>query len=266
MTPDEIRESIHAMASQRHPSPTSDFWVRLGPEALPVLRSMLTENISLVERTWVIEGLAHFSDPSAGRALESQIKASENSVFKKKMLSSLVQSQGDSAYDFVEPYLADRDPHIRVAVARSMSRYMSGSRVLDRLKRFQAEEKESWVKVEALRPLELKTDVKKRGDPLVMLVENADEKPLTALPEKDWAGEWNGVYLNPARKGPARATLTRKGDKAWAVQLKLPKHTPIELKAGDLEVIHHTSNHQYWIEVRNRKEDSVFIGNRKPKQ
>lgn len=266
LTPQEVREAIHTLSSQRHPSPTSDFWERLGPEALPVLKEMLREDLSPVERTWVIEGLAHFDDPAVGTLLESQIKGSNNAVFQKKMLSSLIQSQGDSAFDFVESYLGDQNPHIRAAVARGMNRHMTGTRAIERLKKFQAEEKVSWVKEEAAKPLNPATSVLKRGNQLAMLTEGGDEKPLAPLPEKDWSGEWKGVFINPARNGAARATLTRKGDKLWGVQLKLPKHTGIELKAGDLEVVHFVSNRLYWIEVRNRKEDSVFIGNRKPKQ
>ncbi len=266
LTATEIREAIHTMASQRHPSPTSDFWERLGPEALPVLKQMLTETLSPVERTWVIEGLGHFSDPSVGPLLETQIKGSSNAVFKKKMLSSLIQSQGDAAFDFVESYLVDRDPHIRGAVARSMGRHMSATRARERLVKFQMEEKETWVKAEAVKPLEGAPSGMRRRDQLAMLTDSAAEQPLAPLPEKDWGGEWVGVFINPARTGAARATLTRKGDKLWAVQLKLPKHTGIELKTGDLEVVHYASHHRYWIEVRNRKEDSVFIGHRKPKQ
>jgi hypothetical protein len=264
LTPEEIREAIHAMASERHPSPTRDFWERLGPEALPVLKQMLSESISPVERTWVIEGLAHFSDPGVAQVLESEIKRSSNGVFKKKMLSSLIQSQGDSAYDFAEPYLSDRNPHIRIAVARSMTRHMSASKATERLKRFQSEEKESWVKIEALKPLDGNSGVLKRSHQLSMLNE-PEKKPLPPLPEKAWVGEWKGVYVNPLRTGAAKVILTRKGDQTWSAQLKLPKHTAIELQAGDLEVVHYTSNHQYWIELRNRKEDSVFLGSRKPK-
>ncbi|MBC7396101.1 MAG: hypothetical protein H7333_01545, partial [Bdellovibrionales bacterium] len=100
---DEIRDAIHARMSERHPEPNPNFWTQLGPEALPVIKAMYQASTSPIEQTWLIDGLSHFSDPSVGDLLKTSIQGSDNAVFKKKMISALIESQGESSYDFVEP-------------------------------------------------------------------------------------------------------------------------------------------------------------------
>jgi len=265
MSPEEIRAAIHSQVSQRHPDPPRDFWETLGPEALPVLKQMIEESVSRVERTWLIEGLGHFSDPSVGAILEAKIKDSDNEVFKKKMLQSLIQSQGDSVLDFVEPYLSDKSPHLRIAVAKGIRLYMKSSVASERLKTYLSSEKEEWIRNEIARK-----DVARVRTPgkviqeAVVLASPSPEKPLEPLPEKEWSGEWMGVYLSPSGSGTAKAILTRDGT-SWRVDLKLPKKSRIELKATEAEVQYFQTDHFHWIRVRDKSADRVFTGNRKAK-
>ncbi|MBU6153835.1 MAG: hypothetical protein KGP28_05990 [Bdellovibrionales bacterium] len=265
LSPEEIRAAIKAQASNRHPDPPGDFWKNLGPEALPVLKKMIEEDLGNVERTWLIEGLGHFNDPEVGRILESRIKLSENDVFTKKLLASLIHSQGDQSLDFVEPYLSSPSPHIRIAVARGIRAHMKSDRARERLERYLAVEKESWIRD---RIAKVETD-KDRGGPtrrVRILATGETGGPSEALaeplPEKDWAGEWKGVYLMPGGSGSAKGFL-KKEKEGWRMELILPKKKRIELKASEAEVQYFQTDHYHWIRVRGRKTDTVFTGNRK---
>jgi hypothetical protein len=266
-SPEEIRAAIESQSSQRHPNPPVDFWKGLGPEALPVLKKMIEEEISNVERTWLIDGLGHFSDPEVGQLLQSKIKASSNDVFTKKLLSSLIQSQGDQALDFVEPYLSNSDPHIRIAVAQGIRLHMSSGRAKERLNQYLAGEKETWIQT---RIASVDSGSKmERGGRVVQVPASAatttaptEEKPISALPERDWGGEWKGVYLSPEGSGAAKGFL-KKEKEGWKLDLSLPKKKRIELKASEVEVQYFQTDHFHWIRVRGKKTDTVFTGNRK---
>ncbi len=261
-SPDEIRAEIKAQASMRHPDESSRFWTELGLEALPVIRQMYQEPASIVERTWLIDGLAHFNDPGVGALLQDGIRSDENPVMKKKLLSALIQSQGESAFEFAEPYLRDADPHIRLAVARGLRSVAVSEKVLRRLKQFQSEEKLDWVKSldGAKRPEEGVT--MKRSAQFSSLRTGSPKKTVEPLSEKDWGGEWHGAFLTSSRVTSGELTLTRQ-DRGWRVELRLPKQSKIELKTTDVEVSGFSTDHLHWIQVKNKKDDSVFTGKRK---
>lgn len=263
LSPGEIRAEIQAQVSQRHPDPPSNFWARLGPEALPVIREMLSSNPSLLERTWLIEGLGHFTDPSVGPILESEIRASGNAVLRKKMISSLIRSQGEQELDFVTPYLQDPDPHVRLETAKAIRLHMSGSRAAGVLKRFEESHAEPWMKreLDSVRPGE-GVPVKARISQMRSTQEGSELEPLK---EVEWVGDWEGVWVSEKRSGRASARLSRTGTR-WKVELKLPKQSKIELNSGDLEIVSHPSRTGHWIEIRNKKEDSVFLAFRKTKR
>ncbi len=265
MSPDEIREAIKAQASQRHPRPPADFWKGLGPEALPVLKKMIQEETGNVERTWLIDGLGHFSDPEVGLILQSRIKASNNDVFTKKLLSSLIQSQGDQVLDFVEPYLSNPDPHIRIAVAQGIRLHMSSGRAKERLDQYLSGEKEAWIQSRiASAGSEAKTRAGGRlvQVPALPAASSPPEKPLEALSEKDWAGEWKGIYLSPESSGTAKGFLKKEKD-GWRVELSFPKKKRIELKAREAEVHYFQTDRYHWIRIQSKKTDTVFTGSRK---
>ncbi len=260
LTKDEIKAEIYSQMNERHPKPVGDFWTHLGPEALPVIKEMFQASTSPVEKSWLIDGLAHFSDESVGDLLKNEIKSSDNAVFKKKMVGALIESQGDASYDFIEPYLNDKDPHVRLAVAQGMKRYMSSGRAQARLEKFKGDETQAWVK----------SDFEKSNANGPMLMKRAgsvyepkDEVvSVKPLPEKEWAGEWSGVYITQLKPKTAVATLTQV-EKNWKVDLKLPKQSKYELKREGLEILYYQSARMHWIEIRNKKEDAVFIGSRK---
>lgn len=265
MTPEEIRAAIHAQASDRHPAPPADFWNNLGPEALPVLKSMLREENGNVVRTWIIDGLGHFHDPEVGRILESKIKESKNEVFTKKLLGSLIESQGNEAFDFVEPYLSSPDPHIRIVVARGIRTHMSSERATERLNRYLANEKDEWIRNRVA-----KAGPKAPGaaSGRVVRIEASKEasalpgKDLEPLPEEKWAGEWKGVYLSPSGSGSAKGFLKKEKD-GWKVELSFSKKRRIELKAAEMDLQHFQTDHAHWIRIRVKKTDTVFTGSRK---
>ena len=264
LTSEEIKEAIHSRMSERHPEPIAGFWENLGPEALPVIKEMYKATSSPIEQSWLIDGLSHFSDPSVGELLKASISNSDNAVFKKKMVAALIESQGDSSYSFVEPYLKDKDPHIRLAVAKGMQKYMSYTTAQTRLTQYKKDETEVWVKADFDKgDPELDTRMK-RGTSIFK--PESTEAALKPLPEKEWAGEWKGVWVSPKKSGAATATLTFL-DKSWKVELKLPKQTKYELKRDQLEVVYYQTAHAHWIEVRSKKDDSVFIAQKKyPKE
>ena len=261
LTSDAIKNAIYERMKDRHPTPDPSFWTNLGPEAVPVMEDMLGKSDSALEQSWLLDGLARFNDPSIGAILKSHIKASDNEVLKKKMLSALIESQGESSFNFVEPYLKDKEPHVRLAVAIGIQRFMPGLNLAtERLKKFNSEESESWVKADFEKSKNEVPLLQKRADSVFV-----DQRVLKPLSEKEWAGEWNGVWLGIKNTSRAKAILTYlEKEKSWKVSLKLPKQTAVDFKRDGMEVLGYTSSHIHWIEVRNKKDDTVFIGTRKP--
>jgi hypothetical protein len=259
LTPDEIRSEIQSQASKRHPDDPGEFWGRLGPEALPVLKQMFAENPPPLLKTWVIDGLSRFNDPSVGPLLQSAVTSSDNAVMKKKMLAALIQSQGDAVLGFVEPYLKDTDPHIRLAVAKAMQAYMSPGKAQAPLAGFKEHEKESWVK-SGLDTKVVPDQVKRAHS----LYQKSDETkgPAKPLEEKDWVGEWKGIEVTPKKSSAANAILSRK-DSKWKVEIKLPKMTRFEWNGADIDVSYFQTATEHWLQIKNKKEDAVFIAHKK---
>lgn len=251
MNPAEIESAIQSQVSQRHPNPPANFWESLGPEALPVLKRLLTQSKSTYEQSWYIDGLSHFSDPQVGVFLQEWISKTDNAVMKKKMIAGLIRSQGDQAFDFVEPFLKDSDPHIRLAVAEGMKNNMQTPRAKERVAQYQGAEKETWITQQLNQP----------APPVGGRVQvNAVVKDL---PEKDWAGSWSGVYMTPSSTSAARLELN-KAQSQWRAKIFLKKGSPIELKGEQIEVIYSKTDHHHWIEIKNKKDDTRFIGKRTP--
>jgi hypothetical protein len=260
---DEVKEAIQVRASERHPEPNPTFWTNLGPESVPVMESMYKTTNSPVLQSTILEGLSYFDDPSIGIFLENEIPKSDNEVFKKKMLVSLIDSQGEASLSFVEPYLKDPNGSIRLGVALGLQRRMANNdRAQARLKRFYAEETSSWVKGDFDKATHDGPDLQKVMGNNALREKIPELKPLV---EKEWAGDWTGVWVSAKKTGQAKASLSYlEKEKAWKVKLSLPKQVTYELKRDGMEVLYYTSSHLHWIEVRNKKDDSIFIGQRKP--
>jgi hypothetical protein len=261
LTLDQVKAAVFEKMRDRHPQSDPAFWTNLGPEAVPYLEQMYAGSNSPTEQAWILDGLSHYSDPSIGPFLQGQIQSSDNDVFKKKMLFTLIASQGDSAFNFVEPYLKDSDPHVRLEVAKGMQRYMTGfPKAASRLKLFNEEEKETWVKKDLEQATQGPVGTMKRAGTIL-----SDEVEIKVLAEKDWAGDWIGVWISAKKTAKGTVTLTRlEKEKSWKVVLKVSKQTAYELKRDGMEVLVYNSTHLHWIEVRNKKDDSVFIGQRTP--
>jgi hypothetical protein len=261
LTPDEIKAAISQKIRDMHPEPDPTFWTNLGPESVPIMENLFKVSTSPIEQSWLIEGLSHFSDPSIAGVLESGIQNADNAVSKKKMLGALIESQGDASLDFVEPYLKDKDPHIRLTVAKGLQRFMPDNPLArERLLAFNAAEKEAWVKSDLLTSASESKPIEKRGGSIY-----DSQTPLKVLSEKEWVGDWTGVWLSDKKSSAAKVNLSRlEKEKSWKAVIKLPKQSAYELKHDGMEVLYYTSSHLHWIEIRNKKDDSVFIGQRKP--
>lgn len=255
-TSDEIRSAIKGEISQRHPEPSAPFWTSLGPDALPVILQMYSESNSTYEKTWLIDGLGYFSDPSVGAFLESEISATSNVFLKKKLLNSLIQSQGEAELGFAEPYLKDPDPHVRLELARAIRQFASGKTADDLLANFTENEKMTWVKDELKRTS-------------AQTVTRIATPPVVPLPESAWPGHWEGVFIANKKSTPAEMVLTLLNanptplQQKWKVELKLRKLTQYEVRGKSLDVVYFQTGHQHWLEVRNKTDDSVFMGVRK---
>jgi hypothetical protein len=267
-TVEEIREQIKNKMSDRHPTDSSEFWTQLGPDAVPVLQQMYTDTKSVYEKSWLIDGMSHFQDPSIGTLLEDQIQNDgDNSVLKRKMLDALVESQGDAAAPFAEPYLKDSDAQTRLAVARALKNYTSNEQTKKKLADFTANEKLAWVKTDYEKSGDEHADLLKRNGSIYAPTEAAKPTP-TPLPEKDWAGEWKGVYVTATKSQAANLVLKLLKEKAspaeqkWKIELKFPKQTELEIKEKNVEIVYYQTAQAHWLEVRNKKEDSVFIAQR----
>ena len=265
---DQIREQIKAQMAERHPNPeVGAFWDKLGSDAIPVLKQMLSQATSSYEKSWLIDGLSHFDDPSVGSLLQEQIQGTNNAVLKKKLLGALVQSQGENAYDFVEPYLKDEDEHIRLTVAKMLKKY-AFEKSKERLVQFQANEKVSWVKDELQKEEAKSSDKMKRKESIYQRASKPDEVKK-ALAEKKWVGIWNGFYLKGDVSVQAALDLTLIDEKVktsaqkWKVQIKLPKQKKFDFKENDFEVAYFQTVKLHWLEVRNKKDDAVFLGSKK---
>jgi hypothetical protein len=271
-TPAEIKAEIQNQISQRHPNPPEDFWEKLGPDAVPVIKQMYKESNDAYAKSWLVDGMGHFDDPEITSILKSQIASTDNEVLKKSMLSSLIRSQGDGVYDDVEPYLKDKDPHIRLAVATGLRDHADSERARKRLEEFNRQEKVAWIKEGLKQKKEADLlAVKKTGED-ERITNDAPKPSPTPLPEKAWAGEWKGAYITPKKNTAAIVNLTllnekpKKDEAKWKIDLKLPKQARRELREKDVEIVYYQTASSHWVEVRNKKDDSIFIGQRKTQQ
>jgi hypothetical protein len=260
LTPTEIRSEIQTQISQRHPTPSDQFWQRFGPEAAPVVRQMYKESTDVHEKSWLVEGMGHY---------KSQITTTDDDILKKGMLGSLIRSQGDEVYEFVEPYLKDSDSHVRSQVAIALRDHADSERVRKRLEAFIRQEKLPWVKDTLKKKPELNLlSVQKIGEAVQVKPETIKPSP-TPLPEKAWAGEWKGAYITPKKNTAAKLILTlvnekaKSGETKWKIELKLPKQSKQELREKDVDIVYYQTATTHWIEIRNKKDDSVLIAQRK---
>lgn len=270
LTPEQIRIAIQGKMSERHPEKINEFWDKLGPEALPVLKQMYQETQNGNERGWLLDGMSHFDDASVATLLQSDIPKQEDEVLKRKQLSALIRSQGEAAYDFVEPYLDDEDPQIRKAVAQGLKQYGGSSkRIAGRLQDYLNSEKVPWVK-DAVMKTQMVAKVQQPSRNVFAEVAAVEPSP-TPLPQKNWEGEWRGVWITPDKKSEAVVNLVRINDKdaavsQWRIELKLPKKSKMELKGPENELSVHQSAKAHWLEIRSKKMDAVFIAHRKAKE
>ena len=142
---ESIRSAIQYQVSLRHPSVPQGFWEGLGSEALPVIKKMYVESQNANEKGFLIDGLSHYTDSATGSFLEGEVNGTQNEVLKKKLLSAVIQSEGERSFDFVEPYLKDEDGHIRLSVAQGLKAYEQNNQIAKRLAEFRAKEKAAWV-------------------------------------------------------------------------------------------------------------------------
>jgi hypothetical protein len=273
LSQDEIRNEIRSQMSQRHPEPPGPFWERLGAEALPVIRQMYQETKSSYEKSWLIDGLSHFSDPSVGELLRSDAEKEQNSVMKKKLLSAYVCSQGDASLEFIEPHLSSPDPHIRKALALAIRDHVSPNKAGPMLARFRANEKEDWV----VRVLDEQADPsllkRKRPETLASVsvpsmngAKTSNQTALKPLSEKELAGEWRGIEVGPRRTGKVKVVFYIAEDpKApkWKVEWAIPGKSKRIYVQPEFEWNTFQTAQDHWLEIRIKHEDTVFLS-RKP--
>lgn len=263
LTPEEIRAEIRSQMALRHPGDSGPFWDRLGPESVPVLRQMYQESTSSHERSWLIDGLSRFNDPGVGELLRSEVEKTENAVMKKKLLSAYVQSQGDAALGFVEPYLSSPDPHIRKALFRAIGAHVSRGKSEAVLARFRANEKEAWVLEAGVEGTDRSEGGLRKRPPQGVVRPGSDvEKSARPGSRQDLEGEWSGLMIGPKRSVPAKVRLQWKNGK-WSVELSRPRIAKMVFDLPEAELIHFSTAKDHWVEIRRSAEDAVFLA-RKP--
>ena len=277
MSDSSIRASIQYQISQRHPNIPQGFWEGLGSTAVPVIEKMYGESTSANEKGFLIDGLSHFRDPSAGAFLQSQASAIQDEVLKKKLVSAVIESEGERSFDFVEPYLKDKDPHVRLAVAKNLSEFDQNEKIQKRLAEFRASEKTPWVlaelnrlpsaeQLQKLRKLTDKNPSKKPG----VSTQTTEVVETGAIPGKNLAGIWRGAYVTESKVILVEANLVVQDAVGqvpikWKIELKLPKQVKQEWKNDELKLTYFKTNRAHWIEVRNPRLDIVFLAQKKMK-
>ena len=144
-TETEIRTAIQYQISQRHPNVPQGFWEGLGEGAIPVIESMYLKSVSIHEKGFLIDGLSHFSSLASGSFLEIQVADALHDILRKKLLGAVIDVEGERSFDFVEPYLKDSDPHVRLNVAIRLKSFTQNEKIQRRLTEFSAKEKLQWV-------------------------------------------------------------------------------------------------------------------------
>ena len=274
-TAESIRATIQNQINQRHPSLPQGFWEELGVEAVPVLKKMYEDSTNANERSFYIDGLAHFSDPSTGAFLESQVNSTENEVLKKKLLSAVIQSEGEKSYDFVEPYLKDDDAHIRLSVARGLNAFEQNDKIKKRLAEFKSQEKTPWVLTDFNKSSttdvlqKTRKQIESQPNSANVLNKASPEtfKMAPALSEKNWAGIWRGRFVTEKKSSVAEGNLIIVDALSvpikWRVEFYLPKKVKQDWKSGEFTLNYFQTNHAHWMELRNTKLDIVFLAQKK---
>lgn len=267
-TEKQIRNAIRYVLNQRHPEISDSFWDELGPEAVPVLKKMYEESSTAQERSLIIEGLAHSQESTTAEFLRSVVPSTNNEVLKRKLLDAVIRSEGERSFDFVEPYLKNTDAHIRLTVAKGLSVYSGNEKIKKRLEEFQSGEKKPWVLAELNRKESVSKSQKIEKSKKIQVEANS-QKPIEALPEKNWAGLWRGAFVTENKMVLVDATLTlmdsSKSPMSWKVEMKFPKQSKTEWKQGEFSIHYFQTNRSHWIEIRNQRLDAVFVAQRKVK-
>lgn len=272
---ESVRAAIQYQVSQRHPTVVPGFWEGLGSEALPVIKKMYFESTNGNEKSFLIDGLSHFNDASTGSFLEGEAAASQNEVLKRKLLTAVIQSEGERSFEFVEPFLKDDDGHIRLSVAQGLKAFDKNDKIQKRLAEFRAKEKSAWVLADLNKKSPFADLQRPRKIAENQPVKNAAvskpavevAKTLPVLPEKNWAGIWRGSYVTESKVILVEANLVLLDAASvpmkWKVELKLPKGVKQDWKNGEFALNYFQTNRAHWIEVRNPKADIVFLAQRK---
>jgi hypothetical protein len=266
----EIRQSIQELIIQRHPVIPQGFWEGLGSEAPPILRKMYSESKNPVHQSFLIDGLSHFHDPATAEFLKVKASTSQNDVTRKKFLGAVIRSEGEAAFDFVEPYLKDESPHVRLTVAMGLKEYAQNDKIKARLDAFRKSEKKPWVTQELDRTQDRSEIQTVRKDPNrsdLKKTAETDAKVDSPLPEKQWSGIWKGTLVQPLKTEAVDLTLSivdaNSKPLKWKAELLLPKKLKQEWRSGDFVVQYFQSARAHWLELRHPKLDAVLVAFRK---
>ncbi len=185
---EEVRAAIEDVLIQRHPRDTPQWWRGLGENAPSVIIEMYPARTKIYHRVRLVEALGNF-EPTREvlEFLKSQAGDSTEDVIRNSAVYAIGRSAAEKEIDFLENYLAHKDPHTRFAAARAFTQ-MKGARPKEILERYRSNEKATWIiaKLDDTRPTTVS---------LLQPVASNSDATLSPL-----LGDWEGVWIAPAPK------------------------------------------------------------------
>jgi hypothetical protein len=136
----DLQSKIETRLSERHPDRAEDFWNTLGVDQGQVNRmilKLLIENAatknSMHRKIQLIEGLGFQGNADSIIYLRNELAKAENPVLKKNILMALVRSQGDDAFEVVEPHLIKGNLTFRRDLSKLIEQTSKNPRILSRV-------------------------------------------------------------------------------------------------------------------------------------
>ncbi len=219
-TDDEIEEHVRLKLREMHPNDLPSEWTRLGANAPAVILRIARETDRRNHKSRLLGALMHFQgNEDVAAYLREQAKTAERPADRQIAIRSLGSVEGARAKEFLEGFLQDPAPAVRLAAADGL--IATGDPQSIAAARAHA----SKEKAPGAKPLSLAPPVL----PVTELrpVSSSEDRSVADL-QRAWVGSWKGMLVLPGAKAEdeprtqkVTLTLSAGREAEWRMELRI---------------------------------------------